>query len=621
MFTKNRFVLVFLFVFLTLIAFPCQTLAAKRTSRSVSSASELEQAFKDGVTDITITSSLRGNFVIPRWVCSISGNGSSTVISPVDSSKPAFYTESAAKGVAKKVATTALSSLGVFVAVKGAADTLTLSDMTIKCGKGAGINADPLSKPVFISNVTFEGNNFSGEECLGCFPSTRTVFDGCIFENLTWCVSTISISDYDLHIDSCTFRFCKQALSVDKSGSRARASITGCKGGSGWLTVLHEPDSKMIVTIDQSTLDSCNGGDFFHKIVEDLKDDRRRDDKKQQFEALRKNFNETFGKLNGSLQSVKVVIGKYSEPSIDEIRMNALSDLQERLSSIDPQDSNMTTDELEKRISDCMFSYVLLAVAPACGILYEGNIFRGDNPPRFELFSDVLDNIVKDNNLIHPIIRAFRSNQDLALLGRTSGNIYWGDSGNVRDAFASSKSINDDLDRIFRERLHSLQDWMEAMNTAETEMKKLRDMTRKDVSRSFSAEMDRTLRCIRDLATFANRVHSAIHFDLPTDILLASAYAKACKEAESHEEGWFKRKVSDAGKSRIIDTLREVGPIYSVSKHLCVLPSTNTLRMELIKVWKGMLGADEETLESYLGTDPDLMRDANKSEEFFRTWR
>ena len=68
---------------------------------------------------------------------------------------------------------------------------------------------------------------------------------------------------------------------------------------------------------------------------------------------------------------------------------------------------------------------------------------------------------------------------------------------------------------------------------------------------------------------------------------------------------------------------REIGPFYSVSQRLCVLQSTNSVREELLRLWKGTLAKEryDGDLKSYLSTDPDIMRDAKRIEDFFKEWR
>ena len=68
-----------------------------------------------------------------------------------------------------------------------------------------------------------------------------------------------------------------------------------------------------------------------------------------------------------------------------------------------------------------------------------------------------------------------------------------------------------------------------------------------------------------------------------------------------------------------------------LSQRLCVLNRTNTLRNEILKTWKNALvethffgSADNSKYESVVSshaTDPDIMREAQRLNDFFRDWR
>ncbi|MBR1601806.1 MAG: hypothetical protein IJ667_00015 [Synergistaceae bacterium] len=137
----------------------CQA-AAKSKYASVSSASALEKALNDGdITQITITSSITGNFVIPRWIESISGSHSGITITQDKSDKPVFDAESSAKKNAARAAEWYLfwpAAVYHSITSPWTADTLTISNLTIEIyGKSCGIDVSSLSKPVYINNVTF----------------------------------------------------------------------------------------------------------------------------------------------------------------------------------------------------------------------------------------------------------------------------------------------------------------------------------------------------------------------------------------------------------------------------------------------------------------------------------
>ena len=162
-FARNSVVVFFFLLFLTLLS--CGQAWAK--SIYVSSASELEKALEDGdITHITIQHSITGNFVIPRWVESISGSTPDITITQDKSDKPVFEAESSAGKNAVRAAELWLfwPAALVHAAVSPwTADTLTIRDLTIEIygSNSCGIDVSDLSKPVYIKNVNFvgKGNN------------------------------------------------------------------------------------------------------------------------------------------------------------------------------------------------------------------------------------------------------------------------------------------------------------------------------------------------------------------------------------------------------------------------------------------------------------------------------
>lgn len=151
-------------VFLCLTLLSCGSALAKSKYASVSSASGLEEALNDGdITQITITSSLTGNFVIPRWIESISGSHSGITITQDKSDKPVFDAESSAKKNAARAAEWYLfwpAAVYHSITSPWTADTLTISNLTIEIyGNSCGIDVNSLSKPVYINNVTFDRKN------------------------------------------------------------------------------------------------------------------------------------------------------------------------------------------------------------------------------------------------------------------------------------------------------------------------------------------------------------------------------------------------------------------------------------------------------------------------------
>ena len=594
--------------------------ASARSSVSVSNAEEFQKALDGGITDIRITSSFSGNFVIPRWVYSISGTSQNITISPKDKSKPVFDAESSTKKNLVRAAEILLWWPGAIIhgaVSEETADTLTFSNLTIVCANKpgeripGGIDTNSISKPVTISNVKFKGISTPSN---GCEPSTKTTLTDCTFENITWGVYAVdSTADYNIIIRNCTFKDTAQALAVNDSSSGARASIENCKadGLYYWVFQHGTGTSIMYAAVDQATIGSYSGSDFYHRVVDDIKPGNEYNS--PQFYTFSEDLSRSFKALNAETRKTLIrersERGWFSETarSWDEIRIFAMNELTQKLRNVDLSDKN------HKAIDECMSLYALLAYAPVSHLFSpEGNIITSKV---FALCEDVIKDCVKDKNLTKPMIWAFLDRAELAPLTRTGARIYWGSTGNVAQALASQK-VDQTPDRVFRENLHRLQDWLTALDETRKNMQEIRRAAAGNYDYGYLSELDRQLRAVYDLGVAANRFSAAIFFDLPTGIAFASNFARVTLESS---------------KSRIMGICRELGPFYSVSQRLCVLNRTQTLRNELLKLWKKELtethffGADDtskyDELVASLATDPDLMRDATRINDFFREWR
>lgn len=154
-------------VFLCLTLVSCGQASAK--SSYVSSAAEFQKALDDGdITQITIGNSIVGNFVIPRWIESISGANSNVTITQDKSDKPVFDAESSTKKNAVRAAELYLFWPAALIHAAFSpwtADTLTISNLTIEIygSNSCGIDVNSLSKPVYIKDVKFvkKGHNTS----------------------------------------------------------------------------------------------------------------------------------------------------------------------------------------------------------------------------------------------------------------------------------------------------------------------------------------------------------------------------------------------------------------------------------------------------------------------------
>ena len=56
-------------------------------TKVVYNAKDLQKALDDGIANIRIGSSITGNFIVPRWVYSISGTNQNVTLTPLDESK------------------------------------------------------------------------------------------------------------------------------------------------------------------------------------------------------------------------------------------------------------------------------------------------------------------------------------------------------------------------------------------------------------------------------------------------------------------------------------------------------------------------------------------------------
>ena len=602
---------------LTLFVF---VFCASATTRDVRTADELQQALDDGITDIRITSSISGNFIVPRWVSSLSGTGAQVVLSPRDKTKPVFDAESSAKKNVMTVLKGIRPSptlpgflIDIYMAYteKRTADMLTFQNMTVECDN-RGIDADALSKPVVVKNVTFKGR---GETAAGIYPSTKTTFEGCTFEGLTWCIDTRSVSAYDLAIRDCRFKNSSQALSVSRSGNGA-AELTRCRGEDvGYWVILHNPDDRMSVTVDQSTIDSCPRGGFYHKLLDGLKDNMAYGEKSEFFKA----FNDVLDKEKVVEDLIKRLDSEDHTPDAlqdwDSARTFAALKLREALEAENgwaPREEERSPEH-KKAIDRCYAFYALLAISPITSISDSKDPIRGS-----------LNAFVSDKNLVNAVVSQLHNNNQLWVLGLLSPCIRWGNTGNVRSAFASQKIIDLNIDRIFRRNIDRLRDWLSDLDWAHKAIADLEQKARGSFPNDiqYLKGLQDAQRDVRELANSLGRGIRGIFFDIPMQTIFAAGYARTAEEADD-KTGVFFKAVSLKGQTRIMQIAREIGPFYSVSQKLCVLQSTNSVREELLRLWKGTLTKEryDGDLKSYLSTDPDIMRDAERIENFFKEWR
>ncbi|WP_298778556.1 hypothetical protein, partial [uncultured Fretibacterium sp.] len=214
-----------------------------------------------------------------------------------------------------------------------------------------------------------------------------------------WCIYTRSLSAYDLDIRDCRFKNVGQALSVSLSGSGAKAELIRCRGENvGYWVILHNPDDRMSVTVDQSTIDSCPRGGFYHKLLDGLKDNMAYGEKSEFF----KTFNDVIDKEKVVEDLIKRLGSEDHTPDAlqdwDSTRTFAALKLREALEAENgwaPREEERSPEH-KKAIDRCYAFYALLAKAPL-GALSEYSI-RGSLA------------FVSDQNLVNAVVSQLYNN-------------------------------------------------------------------------------------------------------------------------------------------------------------------------------------------------------------------
>ena len=568
--------------------------ASAASSRTAGNAQEFQEALDSGAAEITITSSFRGNFFIPRWVSSITGKGRNIMIVPSVPEKPVFKAENSISRQTSLFNPTA--------------DSLKISNIEIICpGVCGAIDANSNSKPLSLSKVKFIGPRKTNRVAVGCKPSTVTEFTDCTFENLKAGVLVAdSKAEYDIKIRGCNFRKVSQALTMEKTNLNAKASIEKCKGKDVdyWVSQQSTGNLCMYVTVDQATLDAYKDSDYFHRSVEAL--ELNNISSSNELRVLKEDFAAAFNKLP---EGAKKLILREKSRGWDSIRVYAMMQLNRKIKDIDYSPENRHI------IDECAELYALLASAPMASIL--GDDGKIDNSQLFALYEEVVRGMVSDENLIKPLVWGYDTPTDLGPLTRIGARISWGNSGNVREALGK---IGQNSDRIFRRYLHMIEDSRSALDDAERKLKEIAERASHIYHRDddyIDKLKNVTLRNIHDLGVAANKLARATFIDLPMDISFAVNFARVTAESNS---------------SKIVNICRELGPFYEVSG-LCVLNRSQTLRNEILKAWKEALteyvylpipGPDYRKyneLVLYLGIDPEKMIDEKKIKQFFGEWR
>jgi hypothetical protein len=548
----------------------------------IRTASELEKALEDKkITDIWIMASLQGNFVIPKWVESIQGDsGKEIIITPTDLEKPVLKVEG-----------------GLY----GTSDTLKINNLTIICqGKkdSVGIDLNSLTKQVNVENVIFKGKADNEKMISGIYPSNNTILRNCTFEGLTWGIYAMDIATYDIYVTNTSFQNVAQAFAANKANGKV--SITDGKGEKLVYWVLLHRAGDIKVTIDQSSINKVPDAGFAHRYLE--KQEFARRGEKAEVSKYIDDYNQRKNSLgNDPFIDTTYIQSFRKEKDSSTALLQLKRELQKELKEIDFSDSDLS--DVQLHINRSATLYYLLAEC-----LSDFDWKRG------------LKHFISKEQLQDQIVdQCLWSSDQLAILELSTPNIFWGNTDSMRTVF--TKIDVSGVDRIFRENLHIFRDWLETLNEVEKLMEELRKNVESNVDDiEYAGDLKTVLQKIYDLQITASRLIRVAFFDIPMQTVFTVSYSKTA-EAVKDNKGFF-GSVSDRGKDRVIQFAREISPFYSVSQQLCILNSTNDLRMELLREWKTALKKDsDEEMKSYLATDADIMREAERIEKFYNSWR
>ena len=655
-----------LFVVLGLIVAPVFSFSVEASviSRGVSSPEEFQKALNDGVQDIIIMKSIKGNWKIPRWVHSISGTDNTIVVSPEDEGKPVFYLDNSNRddvandiigagagigGVAGAgYGAVQAGSLALLVPVVGpvlavpaavvggivggaaggiaggaavaigeavtgtlaesysTAQEIKLNDMTILCGHGIGIEANSLNKPLSLSKINFKGlkDERKNEIYIGLQPSKTTIMYKCTFENLTHGIRPASSSEYGITVKECTFRNVFDALGcfVLADGT---CKFQHCSGVNLQYWAALNQVGSMIVQVDHDTLSVSPESDFFHKVKYSGKSS-------EQLQKYIDGLEQAFMFLPPEIKSA--LLGK-SEYDV----ISALSELWERCRDINFK--NGEPNEIKTIIQECFNLYTMVVSAPVRELFNSSGKIERVNV--VNLCSMVASRFVNNKDIATPIANAFLDARNLALFSRVSQNVFWGNHvysvfrvNDTQDNFASNTELN--FDELFYQNIRVHQDWLSAMNDALGYMKNLRVNVEKEFSYDalYTSTFNKTLKGINELGTAANKMRSVIVFDLPIELLFTSFFALL---------------IDDNDPDNIIKNFLGLASGYNISQKLSMLNRTNIIRDELLKVLKEKLAEKgliwtsykryDELIRSFRTKKFDLFQEVEKLSNLSREWQ
>ena len=198
-----------------------------------------------------------------------------------------------------------------------------------------------------------------------------------------------------------------------------------------------------------------------------------------------------------------------------------------------------------------------------------------------------------------------------AVLLAVSPNIFLGNAEESTQDIVASVEI-ENPQKVFRQSLNDFLAWyslcVEYKKLVNNDLIKSAEFNfgEQDDFIDYMESVNESIQKSDSLMEQTKRVFQAVSFDVPIQIILTNAYAQTMKY----------------GASSAQTLMRVLVPFYSVYANLCVLPATNTLyQMKLLPAWKKSLGKDKfEQLKVLTATDPDMMRDRERLERFFKNW-
>jgi hypothetical protein len=408
-------------------------------------------------------------------------------------------------------------------------------------------------------------------------------------------------STYHINIVNSSFQNVGQAFTASEASGKV--NVVNSKGEElAYWAILHEAGD-IKVTIDQASINNAPRAGFAHRYLEKQYFERRAE-KAEIFKYIDDYDQRIKSFIDDPFIDIPYTKGVTKRKDYTTTLLHLKNQLQKELKEIDFSDSDLSDAQLHIRRSVTLY-YLLVQC------LREND---------FDWKRGLKHFIPNDETLQDNIVWQSLGNSDqLAILELSTPNIFWGNSDSMRAVFA--KIDVSSLDRIFRENLHIFRDWLEILD----ETRKLMEELSKSVESQFddieyAGKLKAVLRKIYDHQIAISRLIRVEFFDIPMQTAFTVSYSKT-KEAIKDNKGFF-GSLSDRGKDRVIQVAREIAPFYTVAQQLCTLNSTNDLRVELLQEWKTALKKDrDEDMKAYLATDVDIMRETERIEKFYRSWR